>query len=484
MYRPRRWFIVLFILLAVAGLGFTSEHDSSDKKPTAKYLIDRSLPLTPRAAPVPALEYRFLPSGMLRKPGNAVPIYLRLVHEQRDEMRRRWVEVPSKWNKLPLDRLPLAEAKKFLNDHRYMLRQLELGARRQKAEWEYTLDAGDPIGLLLPDMHHMRNLVPLLILQARVAMAEGNYPAAVHTLETGFCMSRHVAEAPFLICALVGMAMANQLADAVLDLVERPDAPNLYWALTVLPRPLIGTRKGEEFEQQMLVMQFPDLADVDRPRSAEQWDEALKRVRKEIERIIAFDKEAKRIPAGSTAADPAGKSPDLEIARKYVAKRRRLSAQQVRALPPAQVLMLYIADAYREFGDDAYKAAYLQGSRRRAVFEEADKRLRAASDTEGTRIPHWLLPALKKVWLAQERTDRRIAALRAIEAVRMHAAAHNGQLPEHLSDVKVVPVPNDPGTGKPFGYQREGATAVLTSIVPDQPAAGTALRYRLRLRGK
>jgi hypothetical protein len=484
MNRPRRWFFALFILPAVVGTPLASEQPSPDKKPTPAFLIDRSLTVTPRAAPVPALEYRFLPLDILRKPGNAVPIYLRLVHEQRDETRRRWFEVPSKWNKLPPDRLPLEEAKKFLDEHRYMLRQIELGARRQKAEWEYTLDAGDPIGLLLPDIQNMRNLVPLLILQARVAMAEGNPAAAVHHLQTGFCMSRQVAEAPFLISALVGMAMANQFADAVLDLIERPDAPNLYWALTVLPRPLIGVRKGMELEQQLVPMQFPVLADLDRPHPAEEWDEVLRQLRKGMERFLDDPRKPMRLPPGSTVADPASKSPDLEAARKYIRKSRRLSAEQVKPMPPAQVLVLYIADAAREYADDWFKAAYLPPGERKPVFEAAIKRLKAAPDTEGVRIPRALMAAMEKVWAAQTRTDRRIAALRAIEAVRMHAAAHNGQLPERLADVSVVPVPDDPGTGKPFGYKREGATAILTGIIPDEPAASTTLRYRIRVRGK
>jgi hypothetical protein len=95
-----------------------------------------------------------------------------------------------------------------------------------------------------------------------------------------------------------------------------------------------------------------------------------------------------------------------------------------------------------------------------------------------------LLPALHKVLAAQNRLDRRIAALRVIEALRMHAAANNGQLPEKLSDVKVVPVPNDPGTGRPFEYRREGRGATLTGRIPGEPLDKNGLRYRITVRKK
>jgi hypothetical protein len=44
----------------------------------------------------------------------------------------------------------------------------------------------------------------------------------------------------------------------------------------------------------------------------------------------------------------------------------------------------------------------------------------------------------------------------------MHAAEHHGQLPATLADI-AVPLPDDPFTGKPFGYELDGATAKLRS---------------------
>src|SRR5439155_6666082 len=118
--------------------------------------------------------------------------------------------------------------------------------------------------------------------------------------------------------------------------------------------------------------------------------------------------------------DPASESPDLQTARKYLRQSRGLSAARVKEMPPAQVLVLYIADRYRDLGDDYFKAAYLPFLKARPVFAAAEKRLKDAPDTEGTRLARTLLPALSRVRIAENRLDRRIAALRVIEAVRIH----------------------------------------------------------------
>src|SRR5262249_12975418 len=104
-------------------------------------------------------------------------------------------------------------------------------------------------------------------------------------------------------------------------------------------------------------------------------------------------------------------------------------------------------------------------------------------DTEAARLPRDLIPALPKVAMATNRLDRRFAALRVIEALRLYAFAHDGQLPEQLSQITAVPVPNDPGTDKPFDYKRDGPNAVLISRVPDQPPE-YGQRYRLEIRKK
>src|SRR5262249_37847311 len=161
----------------------------SDKE---KWYLDRSISVSPQAAPVPALKYRLFPLSSERKEGNAVPIYLRLMCERNDAQRKMLVEMPEKWNALPFDKLPLSEVEPFITQCKSGLKQRARGARRKTAEWNYTLDAGNPVQLLLPDLQETRRQGSLLLLEARMEIAQRHYVAAVHTMETGFSFAHQV----------------------------------------------------------------------------------------------------------------------------------------------------------------------------------------------------------------------------------------------------------------------------------------------------
>jgi hypothetical protein len=463
-----------------------TQEKKDDGKQDEKWLFDRSVAVTPMAATVPALKYRLYPSSMERKEGNAVPIYSRFAHERSEARTKQLQDEPAKWNKMPLEEIPLDEVKKFLDRYKYYLRQFDLGARRRTADWSYTLDAGDPIGLLLPDMQDMRRISPLLVLKARVEIAEHRYTDAIRTLETGFSLSQQTTEAPFLVSDLVGIALASQFADCLLELIERPDAPNVYWALTLIPRPLIDMRKGYEFEHELLEHQLPDLADLSRLRSTEDWDAAFSRVftgvRTELKRLAEGSKNVKPPKPGNAPNDPASKSTDLPIARNYLAEVVGMSAARIDAMPPAEVLLRYMVNLYHEMRDEWFKCAYVPYPQSRRIVQEAQVRLKAGPDTEAAEVVRMLLPAIPKVQLAQMRLERNLDVLRAIEALRMHAAAHGGQLPEKLDEVKVVPIPDDPGTGRPFEYQRDGQTATIISRISGETLKTAGLRYRVTIR--
>jgi hypothetical protein len=495
MIRLRRWSVpsgfIFFIAIALCQLHNQKlpAQNENDKSEQERWFVDRSLTLTPRTTPAPALKYRLFPVAMDLKQGNAVPIYLRLAREQNDETRRQWREKPAEWIKLPLDQIPVAETRKLFQKFAYNIRQLELGAQRKTAEWNYTLDAGDPIALLLPDAQDMRYCGTLLTVKARVEIAEGDYPAAARTLETGFAFARHIAEGPFLINGLVGVAVGNQLTDALADWVSRPNAPNLYWSLTALPRPFIDLRKEFEFEYRMMELQFPDLADLKRERPPAEWDAALKRIRAEFDRLRGLwevGKESEKVPQVPMTAptDPASQSPELPEARKYLVEQLHMPADKVDAMPAAQILLLCLDGIKDDLRDDFFKSVYLPTPQAIPAAEAAQKRLKSAPNKEITRIPRVFFPAIPKVIFSNNRLERKIAALRAIEALRLYAANHQGQLPDKLAEVEDVPIPNDPATGRPFEYARDKDTATL--IAPPLKAATTptAQRYRLTIKGK
>ena len=91
-------------------------------------------------------------------------------------------------------------------------------------------------------------------------------------------------------------------------------------------------------------------------------------------------------------------------------------------------------------------------------------------------------PAHDRALLTMKKLDRQAAALQCIEALRLYAGTHNGELPEKLSEITEAQVPDDPIIGKPFGYSRMGANAVLEAPLPEGGNPKDAMRYELKLR--
>jgi hypothetical protein len=156
-------------------------------------------------------------------------------------------------------------------------------------------------------------------------------------------------------------------------------------------------------------------------------------------------------------------------------------------MPAAQAVLLRTAAVYRETWDDQAKLYFAPQPFARAEFAKLKDRVqdlrKAAGNDPLLGTFALVFPAVEKVYGAYARTERKIAALRAIEAVRMHAAA-TGSLPATLAAVTAVPVPNDPGTGEPFGYVSADGVATLSAPAPAGEPAGpqNTLTYELRLR--
>jgi hypothetical protein len=150
---------------------------------------------------------------------------------------------------------------------------------------------------------------------------------------------------------------------------------------------------------------------------------------------------------------PVATEAELAAAKKYLADKGGVSEAALKAMPPGQVMVLALVAEFREYRDDLFKGFHLPYPQAVPVLTAAEKRLKAAPVSDGVEFARAFLPALPKALLAQARLERKLAALRVVEALRLHAAANGNQLPDRLEQVKVVPVPDDPVTGKPFTYE-------------------------------
>jgi hypothetical protein len=133
--------------------------------------------------------------------------------------------------------------------------------------------------------------------------------------------------------------------------------------------------------------------------------------------------------------------------------------------------------------DDMAKWSNLPYPDARTGLERVETRVKIERGQGGALLAGTLLPALTKAHAATVRIERRLAALRCLEAVRLYADAHDGKLPDKLNAITAVPVPVDPFTGSAFEYSRDGDKAVLTGPAPGNEPAGpnNFLRYEVRI---
>jgi hypothetical protein len=465
---------VLYAMALVAA-----PHSAPADEPPSKG-ADESQPavvdlvVDPAPEPIPALKYQLLVPAESRVPGNAAPIYSRIVHERNDSWKKKLHDESDRFLEMPRDDFPPDEVGQFLADFRGATDQLSAAARRSNCDWEYVIEGQDPLFIMLSDAQFMRTYARLLALKARYELRSGDLSAAVGSLRDGLALGQHVANAPFLVNQLIGIAIGGVMLGEVDQFVEQPGAPNLYWALAALPRPLVSLRRGAATESGFLELKFPELAHLDDRTSLPDWQRLSQQLRAWAAQIAQMETGATAEKVKSIQADPPASK--LADARAYLRDKQLRPAAEVEAMSDAEVEVRYTAALFRDIGDAwrkwflvPYPQSLPEFSRRsQMLLEEAQRR-------ELIPLISILTPVSGHLLAAQARIDRQVARLQTIEALRMHAAKA-GKLPQTLDEVTVVPVPLDPVTGVPFQYTRDHDTAIL-----DSPEANKLERELLRL---
>ncbi len=136
----------------------------------------------------------------------------------------------NQWRKTPLDQLPQKQVQAVLEKFKPTYQLLEQAAKCKRCEW--TED-------LLQNLNQYRNIAFLLTLQIRSQTAQGKYDSAINTIRTGYILSKNISKEPMLIPGLTAIAITEIISRQIEQFVQRPDAPNLYSALTALPQPFI-----------------------------------------------------------------------------------------------------------------------------------------------------------------------------------------------------------------------------------------------------
>jgi len=388
---------------------------------------------------------------------------------------------------------PTDEVRTWLQAEHEVLGQLKTAVYREYCDWDLRIQdlrGTATISYLLAEFQESRTLARVLQLTAHDQIMAGRYDDAVETLRQGYQLAQDIGRPPLLISGLIGTAIGQLMHNELTFLIER-SGENYYWALAALPDPLVDMRLAMQCEMNLPNMLFPYLKDAQAAdRSPEEWRRLTVQCIAEMGSLQGGRPNVKGWEAELLAAGL--------MAKLYPVAKEQLVAQgmdraKVEAMPVGQVVAIHTSRVTEHAYHEVFKVALLstaEGLRRMPdVMKGLEKEIirpdAVLSGRAGIPLASLLLPAEQNVLVAGARAERNLAALKVIEALRMHAAASGG-LPATLADVTIVPVPENPASGEAFPYQYDAASGTATLDLPrifGGPASRRdAVRYVIRLR--
>ncbi len=459
--------------------------------------------VTPAAEPVPALKYRLIERDIDLKPGNSAPYYYRALLDSTrtmDRVRKEFGDEFDTWyigggDSIPIGDLPLDKVRNAVQMSSDPIRDHLLDAtQRRDCDWELGVEdkrGVDVVAFLLPEFQECRDLGRILSLQSRLATAERRYDDAIDAMRMNYRLGSDVAKEPFLVCGLIGIAIDGITNGTVTELIAAPDSPNLYWALTELPQPIIDLRSAVRFEIDFGPRTFPFIHHAETTdHSPQEWNRLLTQAIRDLQKAGGMTGWFGGMPSVENDA-AAGLAATAIALLGYPHAKQQLIAQgmdpeRVEKMAVGQVIAIYTERTYQRFSEDWHKLWYVP-------FAEVDKRedplvkrlaearfFSNSQEREVLPLVSLLLPAMQAARTAQVRLERDVATLRVIEALRMYAADHDGRLPESLDAIDKVPVPDNPVTGQPFVYRLEGQTAIL-ELPPSDRIPGYNRRFEIQI---
>jgi hypothetical protein len=448
------------------------------------------LTVSPAKAPARLLKYRLQFEQFEQHDGNAATDYkeaARLYKEARGDGNDFNQQIDD-WLAGELKDFPVKEVEEFFQKHKEIMPLLEKAARRDVCDWGHREGLRKQgINLAIPELQEMRGLIRVVALRSRLNLAKGKMEQALEDVRLGLVVARHTAESPLLISSLVGIAMTAVTLGRLEEIVQQPGAPNLYAALSDLPVPYIPLRKAMEGERLGVYGTFPGMPDsVEDPNAGPLTE---KQVQDCVNMFVQIDPGFSKIP-GAKQLMAANISLKHERAKKALIDAGR-PKEKVEAMPHVQVALLHAFMQYDRLLDEVLACESLPPWEAYPKILAVGRKVRelgqaGKADPEAPAIPlaRYFLPASERVVRAEIRIDRRIAALRIVEALRLYAAVHEGQLPKSLSEIKDVTIPVDPLTGKAFEYEVVDGTAVLKGAIPpdEKNRKGEWITYEVTIR--
>ena len=458
--------------------------------------------LSPTALPKPLSRFYLTPQYAEMQPGNRIPTYMKSYMEQANFFSKDPALQREKWNDMKLEDLPLEEMKKspsanlgglayregketvFLTDKRLVdfaptgrpLADVDEASRLLTSDWQIWFNIRrDGIGTLLPEVQKMRELAAVLKVRMRYEIATKDFEKAAYSARTYYGLVQSFETHPTLIASLVGLAIEAVCLNALEEMIQQPGCPNLYWSFTEIPAGGIDLRTAIQGEKLLCQTLFGPLLNAKGELSEKELNKVIAQTN--VFFYLSTNGNKLAAPVGERYAEMAKEAKKVAAARALLLE-TGFDAGAVKAMPALQAIATADVRRYQVDLDEIFRSYHLPNAE--AVKLDAAFEAGLKGDSDRVLSP-LALPTVGKVRSAAVRLQQRVAYLRVIEALRLHAFDNAGKLPAALKDVK-SPLPMDPVTGEAFVYSVKDGAATLTGGNPSPAVAATNRVYEIRIR--
>ena len=211
--------------------------------------------ISPSAPPIPALKYSLLVDPADQQPGNAA-VYYR--HAESSLGKFPSTQADDFDSKDYTDAEFPAAAERLFQKDQLLFQDLDAAARCEQCDWQIPLRQKG-FNARLPYLNGMRSLARLIRIRARELRLKGEPDQAIATLRVGYELVRKTGQGEFLVSGLVARGIATLLNGELIALLNQPEAPNLYWAMTALPRPMFSLHRDLESERIGFALVFKEV---------------------------------------------------------------------------------------------------------------------------------------------------------------------------------------------------------------------------------
>jgi hypothetical protein len=295
-------------------------------------------------------------------------------------------------------------------------------------------------------------------------------------------LGRQLGQHPTLIGNLVGIAIAGIAIGPFEELIQQEGAPNLFWALSSLPKSLVGIGTGIQSEREIMLVEFKAVVGTDEPVG----DAVIRAHLKKIREIHAMTEPEAKVEHGADEwMRTRSKNADVLKAAAARLVASGIAEEKIKRWPPLQVVIRDEYLRYETQRDEMIKWVYFPSPQALEGMREAEEVVKKIGhdpdNPEGSLMVSWS-PVIRKVYFADLRLQQRLALLQNVEALRLYSAENAGKLPEKLESIKLPLLP-DPVTGKPFVYKLNEKKAILQGSPPkgQEKQAAYNVRYEITL---